>query len=74
MLSIFREEETEREERLARCREVRREITRDQKEAEGGRIEVEMKVIDINRSRKNSCLSPIVEQKGVREESPDTKK
>ena len=71
VLSIFREEETEREEQLARCREVRTEIMRDQMEAGGDRIEARKEIIDINRTRKKSCLSPIVEPKGGREESPD---
>ena len=74
MLSIFREEETEREEQLARCREIRTEIMGDQKDAGGGRIEARKEIIDINRTRKKSCLSPIVEQKGGRDESPDIKR
>jgi hypothetical protein len=38
VISIFREEETGREEMLARCREVRREIIREDKEEADGMI------------------------------------
>ena len=68
VISIFREEETGREEMLARCREVRREIIREDKEEADEMIE---HVKDIDRSRKTSCLSPIVEQKVAREDSQE---
>jgi hypothetical protein len=71
VISIFREEETGREEMLARCREVRREIIREDKE-EGDGMTENMK--DMDRSRKTSCLSPIVEQKVARENSPEEKR
>ena len=69
VVSIFREEETEREEKLAKCREVRRRIMQDLEE--DGRNSTENISIGVTKMRKKSCLSPIVEQKGVREESPD---
>jgi hypothetical protein len=68
VISIFREEETGREEMLARCREVRREIIREDKEEGEGMIET---VKNMDRTRKTSCLSPIVELKVSRVDSPE---
>ena len=68
VISIFREEETGREERLARCRKVRREIIREDKEEGEGMIET---VKNMDRTRKTSCLSPIVELKVSREDSSE---
>ena len=56
VISIFREEETDREEMLTRCREVRKEIISEEKEE--GMIETAK---NMDRTRKISCLSPIVE-------------
>ena len=68
VISIFREEETGREEMLARCREVRREIIREDTEEGDGMIET---VKNMDRTRKTSCLSPIVELKVARVDSPE---
>ena len=74
VLSIFREEETEREEQLARCREVRRGIMREQGDAGGDIDENGKGSMEVKRMRKKSCLSPIVEQKVGRDESPDARR
>ena len=53
---------------LARCREVRREIIRESKEEGDGMIET---VKNMDRTRKTCCLSPIVELKVSRVDSPE---
>ena len=71
VISIFREEEMEREEQLIKCREIRLKIISDETDNEERRIEF---INDIRKTRKQSCLSPIVELKHSIEDSTDEKR